>query len=499
MIQRRRGTALTIVKRNDQTKNGYKQRHLFLRKHVVLTAFSLCYIFQICKPFMEMGMARSNPFDHGIYDAFVGGKGPPIESTTESDLESAFNFMPLAAAVSNHSLKPPIVREAFDNCRDFTFKEVSLFNSCRETDVGSASIKLQMERIRSDIASLSNGKVLIMTNAVCLGSTVRPSDITITNQFSVEKLERFLVQVQRWNGPVSSALYIRHIKDLLKFQSFLLKNLESLRQVSFHLYFDNSRSHSAHPYPNNVLRNLALDNVKTNYFLLMDIDLFTTPGRTHDGIQSLLRDDGTIVDKMNSKTMFVLPAFEHTKVIPDSRLSADYWSFPMNKKDVKKMYEDDVTPQFKASNDNGHGSSNYTKWISNQTDASYPINFKFGFEPYVMGAKKSIPRFYDFFRGYGFNKLSWFTELHLAGYKYEVLRDYFVFHANHVPSYDGTDKRHQLKQNAVCAKGFIDGLVDSYGDVADEVLYEWKSTYRKEGSTFGIFGHFGIFAYFGII
>jgi len=499
MIQRRRTVALTPVHYYDRTKTGYKIRHTSFRKHVVIAISSLYYIFQVCKPFLHMNMIVSDSLGNDIFEAFVFDQGSTIESATEYNPSSKFNFDVLAAAFANHSLKPPLVREAIDTCRDFTFMEVSVFNTCNEIDMSRASIKSQMERIVSDISSLSNGKVLIMPNAVCLGSTTRPSDITITNQFSVEKLERFLIQVQRWNGPVSSALYIRDMEDLVKFQSFLLQHLESLRQVSFHLYYDNSRSHSAHPYPNNVLRNIALDNVKTDYFLLMDIDLFTTPARTHDSIQLLLRDDATLVDKLNDKTIFVLPAFEHTKVIPDSELSADYWSFPQNKNDVKEMYEDGVMPQFKKYNDNGHGSANYTKWIYNESDATYPIDFKFGFEPYVIGAKKSIPRFYDFFRGYGFNKLSWFTELHFAGYKYEVLRDYFVFHANHAASYDGTQKRDQITQNAVCSKGFIDGLIDTYGDVADDVMYAWKRTYRKQGSTFGIFGYYGIFGYLGII
>jgi len=497
MIQRRRRAALIRTKNHDRTKVGYKLRNALFKKHVVLALFSIYYIIQFLNVFMDMYMytGQSDSIGNAIFDAFVRKKVSPIGSATES----AFNFELLAAARANHTLRPPLVRDAIDDCRDFTFKEVSVFNSCNKIDVSRASIKSQIEKIKNNLSSLGGGKVLIMPDALCLGSTIRPSDITITNQFSVEKLERFLVQVQRWNGPVSSALYIRDMRDLNKFQSFLLKHLESLQKVSFHLYFDNSRSHSAHPYPNNVLRNIALDNVKTNYFLMMDIDLFTTPVRTHDGIQSLLRDDATLVDKLNAKTLFVLPAFEHSKIVPDSNISADYWSFPQSKKDVKQMYENGVTPQFKASNDNGHGSSNYTKWLSNQTDASYPINFKFGFEPYVIGAKNNIPGFYDFFRGFGLNKFSWFTELHLAGYKYEVLRDYFVFHANHVTSYNVIEKSYQLKQNTVCSKGFIDGLIDTYGNVADEVLYEWKSMYRREGYFFGIFGHFGIFSYFGII
>mmetsp|Transcript_12881 Transcript_12881/g.15112 ORF Transcript_12881/g.15112 Transcript_12881/m.15112 type:complete len:135 (-) Transcript_12881:132-536(-) len=134
----------------------------------------------------------------------------------------------------------------------------------------------------------------------------------------------------------------------------------------------------------------------------MDIDLFTTPTRTHDGIQTLLKDNPGIVRKLKAKTVFVLPAFDHMEIIPDSQLSADHWSFPTNKNEVTKLYEDGVMPQFRLHQyEKGHRSTNYSKWIGNNTKASYPIKYEYGYEPYVIGAKKNIPRFYDFSRGYG--------------------------------------------------------------------------------------------------
>merc|ERR1712127_842484 len=42
-----------------------------------------------------------------------------------------------------------------------------------------------------------------------------------------------------------------------------------------------------------------------------------------------------------------------------------------------------------------------------------------------------VPKLWSRFRGYGFNKLSWFLQLDRAGYKFAVLRDYFVTHIGH--------------------------------------------------------------------
>jgi len=482
------------VRRTKVSQRGPRYAHLM--KHIYYASFVLSYIFQLSRFFKYEKMTEPETPSYDMLLDVVGNTESLLESTTESDFALKLD---MSAAVASRS-----VRETADSCRAFTFREISVSNSCNERDVSRASIESQIEMIRSNISSLGNREVLIMLNAVCLGlSNHSPRDITITNQYSVEKLERFLVQTQRWNGPVSSALYIRDMEDLVTFQSFLLKNLKSLRRVSFHVYFDYSRSHPTYPYPNNILRNIALDNISTDYFLLMDIDLFTAPAKTHDSILSLLTDDVTLVNKLNEKTIFVLPAFENLEIIPDNKLTADYWSFPQNKSHVKNMYENGTMPQFKHFNGNGQSSSNYAKWMSDETDVSYPISFKFGYEPYVIGAKKSIPRFYDFFRGYGLNKLSWFTELHLAGYKYEVLRDHFVFHANHVSSYEDKEKHSQLKQNTLCSKGFIDRLLDLYGDAADDIMYEWKHEYndRLRESAFGRFRYFYeyFFGCFGII
>lgn len=70
----------------------------------------------------------------------------------------------------------------------------------------------------------------------------------------------------------------------------------------------------------------------------------------------------------------------------------------------------------------GHRSTNYSKWSSNLRDVSYSTRIlEFGYEPYVLGSIKGIPKFYEDFRGYGLNKLSYFVELFYANYSLKVL------------------------------------------------------------------------------
>ena len=69
--------------------------------------------------------------------------------------------------------------------------------------------------------------------------------------------------------------------------------------------------------------------------------------------------------------------------------------------------------------------------MENKTNEFYGIEYKNVFEPYVLGYKRGIPRYCQDFRGYGYNKFSWFFEIHKAGYDFAVLRDLYVVHMNH--------------------------------------------------------------------
>ena len=85
-----------------------------------------------------------------------------------------------------------------------------------------------------------------------------------------------------------------------------------------------------------------------------------------------------------------------------------------------------------------------------------------GYEPYIMGATRNIPKFYQGFRGYGLNKASFFVELHYANYSVEVMRDFFVFHLNHQQTYG--KKMHELHRiNNICSKFFVQSLSKKYG------------------------------------
>ena len=310
------------------------------------------------------------------------------------------------------------------------------------------------------------------------GISNRRRDITLTTQMSSNKIKRLVALAGRWNGPISAAVRITSVEELQNLKTDLSEYLEELSNVAFHFYFEDA----SRLYPHNILRNVALDYVSSIFFALFDVDFLPSPINTHHHLQSTFRQNPQLENKLHNKTIFVMPAWEIDKVVHDDAIASSLPIYPETK-DAAINREDVQIFHFKSF-EPGHRSTNYSKWMSNLTNVSYPIvTSEFGYEPYIIGATESLPRFFPEFRGFGFNKFSFFTELHYANYQLEVLRDYFVFHVNHKTL--GLNRKQQLmNSNSRCVKNFLGHLELNYGaghlDERDEIV-GWE-TWRDMGS-----------------
>ena len=108
-----------------------------------------------------------------------------------------------------------------------------------------------------------------------------------------------------------------------------------------------------------------------------------------------------------------------------------------------------------------HGPTNFPRYLKNETSVFYKIEYKNVYEPYVMGYRPGLPRYWEEFRGYGYNKFSWFFELHRACYEFGVLRDFFLVHMNH-PMVERTQKHDQTEDNRDSWKRFKSYLSHRY-------------------------------------
>jgi len=381
------------------------------------------------------------------------------------------------------------LKRTYDTCRDQLTSTVTLSISdfCVSHTNDFDNLSAQFDLIEQSLSPFSsmfdeaknNYTVVIVPNFLCHHEEqVHSSDITLTTHISTNKVRRLVALAARWNGPISVAVKVISIQDFREFQSLLQTHQQHLKKVAFHLYFESKHRE----YPNNILRNLALDQVQSDYFALFDVDLLPSPMNTHQHLRSTFDDNPQLEDKLKDKTVFILPAWEIKEELSNEDITIQHPLYPETKKMVLEMITKKKSNRklqifrhlFKA----GHGSTDYRKWTFNNTNISYPIKAeKFGYEPYIVGAIKDAPRFFDDFRGYWFNKQSYFVELHYAKYSMEVLRDFFIFHLNH-PSTYGEEKKASQKVNMVCIKTFMEYLTRDYGagylDEEEEVV-GWRS------------------------
>lgn len=394
-----------------------------------------------------------------------------------------------------------------DQCRNTTRKVInySMSGSCsnyasasryrygfhnqfqRQFQIVQDILSRHEKEIFSGKESSQNDKKVITTlsipNVLCQAKALS-KDITLTTQIGVDKgkMRRLAALAMRWNGPLSVAIRITSKEELQKLQEEMIHFMDDLRKVAFHFYFEDG----SNLYPNNILRNIALDQTTSDYFALFDVDFFPSPINTHEHLQTVLHQNPQISEKLDDKVAFVLPAFELLEKIPGDEINSTHELYPETKEDIIdneniQRFHWNTAPQ-------GHRSTKYDRWMKKNDKASYPIQIQeYGYEPYIIASKKNVPRFFNEFRGLGINKLSFYADLQYSKYKFEVLSDFFVFHVFHSSSYGNQQQRSLLTwKSKKCISSFMAYLEKTYGaghlDKKDEMVdYDVWVMKMKEG------------------
>ena len=318
---------------------------------------------------------------------------------------------------------------------------------------------------------------VVIQNGLCQQAReIDPEDITVATHLTPNKIDRLVAMKKRWNGPISASIKISSLEEFIKFCSDLSFHNAHLQHVGLHFFFE----HRSRSYPINILRNLALKNVKSNYVAILDVDFLPSPINTNQHLRSIFAYHSFEEAKLNS-TVYVMPAFEvkHEKFV---NTVINHTELPGTRERLMKMMNttdenEKIVVFHEESYKPGHRSTNYSRWTSNLEETSYSIEvLEFGYEPYIIGAVKNLPRFFEDFRGYGMNKLSYLVQLYYAGFSLRVLRDVFVLHLNH-PSTYGNQKRKSLERNLNCSKFFVKFLSQTYGAgnlSADKEIAGWN-------------------------
>jgi len=184
--------------------------------------------------------------------------------------------------------------------------------------------------------------------------------------------------------------------------------------VDFHFVLANGE-----PYPINVLRNTALQHARTEFVILLDVD-FKPNLDMFLHMRSFL---SKYWRNLLEGTVYCIAAYE-----VDEGVEA-----PQDKMELLTLVERGVARpvHIKAASE-AMRAVNFTRWET--ATEPYDIEYEAHFEPYIL-AHRSIIRYDERFKGYGWDKVSYFFEIHMSNkYRFAVVPQDFIVHLYHAPA-----------------------------------------------------------------
>jgi len=290
----------------------------------------------------------------------------------------------------------------------------------------------------------------------------RDNDVTLLTQCSVNNLHYVTEMLQRWDGPISVALFVpgRHAFTAALCLEMIARCYDTER-LTFHLVYPTShppafdstsvwfRHYNVNvnqnplryphcrkvretlqsvnatnyalggiPYPHNTLRNVAKRGSGTRYVLLLDVDVMPSQGVRH----VFLKYIGQQEESRRNRTVFVLPAFELLENMPLPRSKT---------KLVRAFALGAVRPFHVETCPQCHHATKYEDWFALEVNSSVAVAFELtwapSWEPFYLGLA-DVPDYDERFKQYGFDRISQVCEMHAAGYRFQLMANAFVVH-----------------------------------------------------------------------
>ncbi|KAK4531726.1 hypothetical protein CCYA_CCYA09G2583 [Cyanidiococcus yangmingshanensis] len=291
------------------------------------------------------------------------------------------------------------------------------------------------------------------------GEPLTSSAITLVTHISLSKLPELHRLAQVWKGPISCSLFVRNLSQV----PFVLDRFPSGRsdRIDIHLLVADQYERMTH-YPFNAARNLALDNARTDWVFLVDVDFLPNPELADNVVHTLERYPKLRDDMERRRAVLVVPAFEKlqtpssaTDPLPASRAAL-----------LEEARAGRIVPFHVSWYWPGHGPTDFMRWLgvsgedaTEKWDEPYWVRYSEGYEPYMVAYRHGLPRYEDIFVGYGWNKQSFVKELHYAGYEMYVLRDCFIVHINHEYSAMRNQQKQENLQHVNSTKAYHEQLL----------------------------------------
>eukprot|EP01097_Dermamoeba_algensis_P009424 TRINITY_DN6626_c0_g1_i1.p1 TRINITY_DN6626_c0_g1~~TRINITY_DN6626_c0_g1_i1.p1 ORF type:complete len:681 (-),score=128.84 TRINITY_DN6626_c0_g1_i1:88-2130(-) len=264
----------------------------------------------------------------------------------------------------------------------------------------------------------SHKKFFIRKNYFAAQNPSNREGITISTQLTTDRIGRLVSISEAWNGHISAAIYVNNPNEDIFILSNLIQSNSKVKQfIDFHLVYANGGL-----YPANVLRNIALETVKTRYSLLLDIDFVPSQGLYDEALRHIGQYRSYYIKQV--PRVYVIAAFEMKSEAPP----------PKTKTELLQLIKDDKANSIHARlGGEAHKATDYEKWIT--AEKPYEIQFTAHYEPYLLVENPAaIPLYDERFEGYGHDKECHSYELWLSRYSFLVLPNVFIVHLPHRPA-----------------------------------------------------------------
>ncbi|CAH1799982.1 unnamed protein product [Owenia fusiformis] len=357
-------------------------------------------------------------------DFIIPQKKAPITSVTSVTIVLTCKGYKGIVKFSDVNVKPIIPLYKSIEVDEREFRAADFIESCPKVPSPFPVVP----EFKTDHILITNGKF----------DTTAPTPVTLVAQLSIDRLDTVVHTLNIWEGPVSLALYIPadetggHAvqEQRQKTACGTILNLD----LGKGLYCDVTFVYGNYPneyYQINVMRNAAMNHVKTEYLFIADADFVPSPSfqEVFELVMenNFFHDKSTRQESLLNRAAFIVPAFE-------CKTSCAIETLPSNKEELVNIVKSNKPriQAFRWENAAGaHSSTDYEHWYI--TDSLYGIDrYQDKYEPYVVIRKHdNMPLFDERFGSYGMNKVSYIMELKAAGYEFLVLPNCWLTHLPH--------------------------------------------------------------------
>ncbi|KAK8791148.1 hypothetical protein WA158_005779 [Blastocystis sp. Blastoise] len=258
-------------------------------------------------------------------------------------------------------------------------------------------------------------------------SLSRDIDITLATHSTIDQLLYLHYVEERWPGKINIAICSSFNDSTIAANSLSLTHSNRIH-ISMYITEDPDR------YPINILRNIAIQSVRTTYFLMIDIDVIPSVYLYEHSLLYL-----SSISSFSHTFMYVIPYFETQNTLPNKSCAQSteqcqlekLKEIPVNKKHLKRCLKSQFClDPFRK--DSKHSYIPDAFFLKKSEAVSIGNTIQYYHEPYFIIEKSSfLPIYNEALSIYEGDRYEYIIHLYCKGYKPVILNQEFLVHLSH--------------------------------------------------------------------